>query len=124
MTKSVEKDLNASTSGSAYGSVRFNVPTGYYRFRWTPVADQLGNSGTWVEAVFGHIKIQQASTSYSKSLTRSSVISADYGNTINDNTAKLNNEKDEWYTVQGQKLSSAPSVSGIYIHNGKKIVVK
>lgn len=124
LTKSVEKDLNASTSGSAYGSVRFNVPTGYYRFRWTPVADQLGNSGTWVEAVFGHIKIQQASTSYSKSLTRSSVISADYGNTINDNTAKLNNEKDEWYTVQGQKLSSAPSVSGIYIHNGKKIVVK
>ena len=29
-----------------------------------------------------------------------------------------------WYTINGIKLQSAPVVKGIYIHNGKKVVVK
>ena len=31
---------------------------------------------------------------------------------------------DGWYTVQGQKLVSAPKQRGIYIRNGKTVVVK
>ena len=29
-----------------------------------------------------------------------------------------------WYTLQGIKLKGAPRQSGIYIHNGKTVVVK
>ncbi len=63
-SKSVNKSLSASTSGSTQGVVNFYAPyTGYYHFRWTPVADQYGNAGTWLEVVFGHIKIQQGTAS-------------------------------------------------------------
>ncbi len=31
---------------------------------------------------------------------------------------------DGWYTLNGVKLQSAPTEKGIYINNGKKIVIK
>ena len=31
-------------------------------------------------------------------------------------------QRDEWYTIDGQKLSGKPAKKGIYLHNGKKIV--
>ena len=31
---------------------------------------------------------------------------------------------DGWYTIDGIKLQTAPTEKGIYINNGKKIVVK
>ena len=37
-------------------------------------------------------------------------------------TIDLNNG--DWYDISGKKLNAAPSQSGIYIHNGKKIVIK
>ena len=33
------------------------------------------------------------------------------------------NGADEWYDLQGRKLSGKPTQKGIYIHNGKKVVV-
>ena len=30
----------------------------------------------------------------------------------------------EWFTLSGRKLDKQPTQKGIYIHNGKKIVVK
>ena len=29
-----------------------------------------------------------------------------------------------WYTLDGRKLNGAPNQRGIYIHNGKKMVVR
>jgi hypothetical protein len=29
-----------------------------------------------------------------------------------------------WYTLDGRKLNGAPNQKGIYIHNGKKMVVR
>jgi hypothetical protein len=29
-----------------------------------------------------------------------------------------------WYTLQGIKLPSAPTKSGVYIHDGKKRIIK
>ena len=37
---------------------------------------------------------------------------------------KLNTVKEGWYTINGMKLESAPVEKGIYINNGKKIVIK
>lgn len=41
----------------------------------------------------------------------------------NDNVVE-SYTKDGWYTVNGVKLNDMPTVKGIYIHNGKKIVIK
>jgi hypothetical protein len=29
-----------------------------------------------------------------------------------------------WYNVNGMKLDAAPAQKGVYIHNGKKVVLK
>jgi hypothetical protein len=29
-----------------------------------------------------------------------------------------------WYSLDGRKLSGKPTKSGVYIHNGKKVVIK
>ena len=36
--------------------------------------------------------------------------------------SSFNVQRDSWYTLDGRRLSSAPSQKGLYIHNGKKIV--
>jgi hypothetical protein len=41
---------------------------------------------------------------------------------LNTKTGELNTEG--WYTLNGMKLNSMPTQRGIYIHNGKKIMVK
>lgn len=44
-----------------YGAVSFTASrTGYYHFRFTPVANSWGGNGTWLEVVFGHLKISFA----------------------------------------------------------------
>ena len=36
----------------------------------------------------------------------------------------VNGQRDEWYTLDGQKLNGKPTKRGVYIYNGKKAVVK
>ena len=33
-------------------------------------------------------------------------------------------KSDAWYTLQGRRLSTKPTKSGLYLHNGKKVVIK
>ena len=50
----------------------------------------------------------------------------------NDGTSALrgvvaegtNGKSDAWYTLQGRRLSAKPTKSGLYLHNGKKVVIK
>ena len=37
---------------------------------------------------------------------------------------KENNEKDNWYTLDGLQLQSKPTAKGIYINNSKKVIIK
>lgn len=117
--KSVEKNLSASTSASSRGVVHFHAPsTDYYHFRWTPVADRQGNPGTWLEVVFGHIKIQQGA------------VQAKATSSANDETTALKaaqlstgtSTNDVWYNLQGQRV--VRPVKGLYIHKGRKVLVK
>ena len=125
-TKNVNKNTNASTSGSNIGQVWFNASrTGYYHFRFTPVANSWGGSGSWLEVVVGHLKITMTSASRS--------ISIDGG--LNDGTTgieqvegaeNISGQKTKqdsgWYTLQGQRVEHP--TKGIYIHNGKKVILK
>ena len=50
----------------------------------------------------------------------------------NDGTSALrgvvaegtNGKSDAWYTLQGRRLSAKPTKSGLYLHNGAKVVIK
>ena len=46
----------------------------------------------------------------------------------NGATTGINNidisPKDEWYNIMGHKLNYRPVTKGIYIHNGKKVIIK
>ena len=36
----------------------------------------------------------------------------------------MDNYTDEWYTIEGQKLSAKPTKKGVYIFNGKRVVIR
>jgi hypothetical protein len=122
LTKNIDKNLSVGTYDANYGVVNFTAPsTDYYHFRWTPVLDEWGNGGDWLEVLFGHIKIQHA-TAQSRAMT--------FGTTdnIEEFVGAEKVEDDPVYSLSGVKL--APSLNGaslpagVYIHKGKKIVVK
>ena len=115
--KNVNKNLNASTYGSSYGVVNFNVPqAGNYRFRWTPCANEWGGNGTWVEVVFGHIKIQQGYAG-----ARQASLYDDDVTAIGEIQGQAAAET--WYDLRGRKIER-PTAKGLYILNGKKVLVK
>ena len=43
---------------------------------------------------------------------------------IDTKTGKMTFKSEAWYTLDGVRLSGKPSTKGIYINNGKKIVIK
>ena len=40
------------------------------------------------------------------------------------NFVKAEREDGQWYTISGMKLQKRPTQSGVYIFNGKKVVIK
>ena len=44
--------------------------------------------------------------------------------TLDTKTGEVTFDSEAWYTLDGVRLSSKPSTKGIYINNGKKIVIK
>ena len=44
--------------------------------------------------------------------------------TLDTKTGELSFDSEAWYTLDGVRLSGQPSTKGIYINNGKKIVIK
>lgn len=44
--------------------------------------------------------------------------------TLDTKTGELSFDSESWYTLDGVKLSGKPSTKGIYINNGKKIVIR
>jgi uncharacterized repeat protein (TIGR02543 family) len=43
---------------------------------------------------------------------------------IQNSKSKIQNAGGTWYTLDGRKLSSKPTASGVYVNNGKKIIIK
>ena len=48
----------------------------------------------------------------------------DDGSYIDEINSEEDSDKNIWYTIWGQKLSSQPTKPGVYIHNGNKVVIK
>ena len=43
---------------------------------------------------------------------------------IDTTTGEVTFDSEAWYTLDGVRLSGKPSTKGIYINNGKKVVIK
>lgn len=62
--------------------------------------------------------------------TRIQSFSIDYGNGDNTtgifslNSAPTPDGEESWYTIEGRRLTGKPTTRGIYINNGRKIVIK
>jgi hypothetical protein len=39
-------------------------------------------------------------------------------------SAESATKADGWYTLDGRKLAGKPTVSGVYVNNGRKVVIK
>lgn len=39
-------------------------------------------------------------------------------------TARPSNVDDGWYTISGYRLNTKPTFKGIYLHQGKKVIIK
>ena len=48
----------------------------------------------------------------------------DDSNTTGIMTPQTTTEDGEWYTLQGMKVGKKPTTAGVYIHNGRKFVIK
>ena len=44
--------------------------------------------------------------------------------TLNTHTGEVTFDGDDWYTLDGRKLQQKPTTKGMYIHNGRKVVIK
>ena len=45
-------------------------------------------------------------------------------NIVSPNISKTNEVDNSWYTISGTRLSAQPTTQGIYLHGGKKILIK
>jgi hypothetical protein len=82
----------------------------------------LSQTGTIPEnGVYLELKEEQAQ----KASSRGVLSIGDDGTTgIQQIENGLNLEKNGWYTLDGRRLESAPTRKGLYINNGKKVVIK
>jgi hypothetical protein len=52
-------------------------------------------------------------------------LNLDWGeNTNSIHNAQFIMHNDEWYDLQGRKLNGQPTVKGVYINGGKKVMIK
>ena len=84
-------------------------------------------SGASIGAQRAYFKIGEDGALYAPALITS--FNIDFGNEVTGNVSISNDAGrkdagDAWYTLDGRRLSGKPTQGGIYINNGKKIVIK
>ena len=100
--------IPASTTGAD------NYALNGYAFVWVKNAIEVGANKCWL-----HIASQHAAA---RAVTRSIV--GGNGTTGIDAIENVTIDNEGWYDLQGRKLQAKPNRKGIYIHNGKKVVVR
>ena len=82
-------------------------------FVWVKDAIAVGANRAWLEI--------PATTTNSRALT---IVFDDVTGMSNNLTPALSQGEGAWYDLNGRKLQAAPTKKGVYILNGKKVVVK
>ena len=88
---------------------------------YTPAA------GASIGALRAYFKIGDDCAANARSITRFSInFGEGYYTTGIISTTNYTNStnSDAWYTLDGHKLDGKPTAKGIYVNNGKKVVIK
>jgi hypothetical protein len=105
-----------SYSGEIYMMGMVNSKFGFYRYtgEYTPYYKAIlfipSSTGSSVRAI---------TLSFADNITDVKTVSGDKGQ-----WSMVNGQCSDWYTINGVKLSGKPTAPGMYINNGKKILIK
>jgi len=80
------------------------------------------NDGFWLQST-GTIAANKAYLSLPNSATDKIYVSLGGAKTGIKGIAADNEDHGAWYTLDGVKVNEKPTVKGLYIHNGKKVIV-
>lgn len=127
----VDYNLQAIQLRMYGGSLTFDVPEGYvieqiffYTSDWNDYNEF--DSGEYEDGVWtGSAQQVVLTIDESKPNTKiNSIAVVVKEDTTGISTLKTTVSAGNWYTLQGGKLSAAPTQKGLYIHNGRVVVVK
>ena len=76
----------------------------------------------WVKGVRGSVQSRWASSLFETPYDPYAIATGIQ--TIDNGQLTMDNYTDEWYTIEGQKLSGKPTKKGVYIYNGKRVVIR
>lgn len=79
-------------------------------------ADRTGDNAPWIQDPVTNLPILKSFVSNNSGIST--------GEAIQVHSSKFIVQSESWYSISGQKLSGKPTAKGIYIRNGKKIIVK
>ncbi len=79
-------------------------------------ADRTGDNAPWIQDPVTNLPILKSFVSNNSGIST--------GEAIQVHSSKFIVQSESWYSISGQKLSEKPTAKGIYIRDGKKIIVK
>ena len=140
---STDKNLVLSAKKYKYGTNGSDVQEGYNVFFVRVDPNGNGGKGAKLNVNSAYIqipanKMKELTSSGGSSPAKVSIVfaddfftpnpgittSIDDASHLNDNGQMINDKDAEWYNINGQKLNGKPSSGGLYIVNGKKVLVK
>lgn len=116
--------LSGTTTGTTREAVLSNASEGSIVMTLSKMNNQLG----FYKYVNDNLAANKAYLIY-KPAAGSNVTYFSFGDESGEETDAISNMKvvkvdDAWYTLQGARLNGQPTQRGIYIHGGKKVIVK
>ena len=83
-------------------------------------------SGAGIGAQRAYIRIGDDGAWMTRSLTNFNI---DFGHGENvtgiiTTSAATRDDAQGWYTIDGRRLSGQPTASGVYVHDGRKVLIK
>jgi hypothetical protein len=113
------KDGNVSFKGT-YAPINWTVETPSILFvgeknqlHWPLAGAHLNAFRAYFELADPNAKVREFNMTFGEETT-----------SIDHSPLNIDHSADAWYTVNGVKLSGKPTKKGMYIYNGKKVVIK
>ena len=83
-----------------------------------------GDQTPYLNAFRAYFQLNNGLTAADVSSARMNFDGENEVNGVKEVIASLGVNDDSWYTLNGVKLSGKPTKAGLYIHNGKKVIIK
>ena len=83
-----------------------------------------GDQTPYLNAFRAYFQLNNGLTAADVSSARMNFDGENEVNGVKEVIASLGVKDDSWYTLNGVKLSGKPTKAGLYIHNGKKVIIK